>query len=296
MIIWDLVLDASKADAMTGTLILCADDFGYRAGVDDGILELVRLGHLSAVSCLVTGETIGRTAPRLAEYAADVDIGLHLALTELPPAKVAISKTGKPFIINDLIVAALMRRLNPRQVEQEVRAQVALFREIFNRPPDFIDGHQHVHVLPTVRNVVFSLFDDGTLNPARTSMRDCHESLGAIIGRGESVIKASVITALAWRHHVQGRRRGLQMNQSFRGIYDFDARTRYRARFKRFLTGRGERVLIMCHPGMDDAESAKDAIAAARRNEFDYFAGADLVPDIAAAGLELARFQGRPAG
>ncbi|WP_240489526.1 ChbG/HpnK family deacetylase [Legionella parisiensis] len=35
------------------TIILCADDFGLDPGVSAGILKLVRMGRLSAVSCMV---------------------------------------------------------------------------------------------------------------------------------------------------------------------------------------------------------------------------------------------------
>ena len=30
----------------------------------------------------------------------------------------------------------------------------ALFIEAFGRPPDFLDGHQHVHLLPQVRDAL----------------------------------------------------------------------------------------------------------------------------------------------
>ncbi len=39
-------------------------------------------------------------------------------------------------------------------VREELRAQLDAFEEVWGGPPDFIDGHQHVHVLPGVRTVV----------------------------------------------------------------------------------------------------------------------------------------------
>ena len=37
---------------------------------------------------------------------------------------------------------------------REVRAQFEAFADAFGRPPDFVDGHQHVHLFPQVREAV----------------------------------------------------------------------------------------------------------------------------------------------
>ena len=39
----------------------------------------------------------------------------------------------------------------------EVATQVEAFVTAFGRPPDFIDGHQHVHLFPQVRDAVLKV-------------------------------------------------------------------------------------------------------------------------------------------
>ena len=50
------------------------------------------------------------------------------------------------------MAAALLHRFKPDVLEDEIRSQLRMFVHCFDRAPDFIDGHQHVHLLPQVRN------------------------------------------------------------------------------------------------------------------------------------------------
>ena len=52
--------------------------------------------------------------------------------------------------------AAMLRRLKPQKIAVEVGAQIKAFAAAFGRLPDFIDGHQHVHVFPQVREAVIA--------------------------------------------------------------------------------------------------------------------------------------------
>ncbi|WP_158310100.1 ChbG/HpnK family deacetylase [Bordetella petrii] len=49
------------------------------SGIDAGILQLIKLDRLSAISCLVHGPTFVVNGRRLND--ADLDVGLHLNLT-----------------------------------------------------------------------------------------------------------------------------------------------------------------------------------------------------------------------
>ncbi|KAI3371852.1 hypothetical protein L3Q82_006683 [Scortum barcoo] len=52
------------------------------------------------------------------------------------------------------------RKINSAEVELELRAQVRLFRELMGHQPRHMDGHQHVHVLPEVREVFAQVLSD----------------------------------------------------------------------------------------------------------------------------------------
>jgi predicted glycoside hydrolase/deacetylase ChbG (UPF0249 family) len=272
-------------------LILCADDFGYHEGVDAGIVHLVELKRISAVGCLITGKTIRSSAAKLKRHGELIDVGLHIALTELPAAGAA-TLSSHSSNLNSLMRSAFFGTLNKAEVSSEIRSQIGLFHDVFGSAPAFVDGHQHVHLLPSVRDVVYSLFSDGTLNRERTAIRDCYEPLGAIFDRRVCVAKAAVISLLAWQNHAQSRQLGLKANDSFRGVYDFDTDRPYRERFLRFLAGRGAHPLIMCHPSAAVPQtSIADPIIAARIAEFAYFAGDEFERDLEAAGMSLSRYQ-----
>ena len=46
----------------------------------------------------------------------------------------------------------MLRRLDPEIIRAEVIMQIAAFRDLFGRAPDFVDGHQHVQLYPQVRD------------------------------------------------------------------------------------------------------------------------------------------------
>lgn len=281
-------MNAGVADARP--LILCADDFGYHEGVDEGILRLVEMKRLTAVGCLITGQTVRASAPRLGRHKEVADIGLHFALTELPAALAAHVSSRRPKLYS-LMGSAFLGTLDQAAIVEEIRCQIALFRDLFGFAPAFIDGHQHVHLLPTVCDAIHSLFSDGRLDPKQTALRDCFEPPAAILKRQECVAKATVVSLLAWRNHVKARQQGLATNDSFRGIYDFGTDRPYRDRFLHFLTGDGARPLVMCHPAASVSRmSFPDPIIAARLAEFSYIAGGNFEQDISAAGLTLSRF------
>ena len=79
-------------------MIICADDYGLREDIDRAILELCNRRRLTAVSCMVLFERCNAGAlKRLLAHEGNVDIGLHLCLTDeglplsLPPLENKLS-------------------------------------------------------------------------------------------------------------------------------------------------------------------------------------------------------------
>ena len=139
-------------------IIVCADDFGIAPGVSDAICGLIAAGRLSATSCMTALPhwTVGAASLQsvVAEFPADV--GLHLTLTDHPPLTRAsgLGEHGRLPPLARLLPRALMRGLNREAVLDELRAQLDAFEDAWGAPPDYIDGHQHVHILPIVREAV----------------------------------------------------------------------------------------------------------------------------------------------
>ncbi|WP_333824879.1 ChbG/HpnK family deacetylase [Pinisolibacter sp.] len=273
-------------------LVLCADDFGLGAEIDEAILALIEAERLTATGCMVAGAQFEADAPRLAALSDRADIGLHFALTELSPLgpMPAFAPDGRPQELGSVLARALTGRLVYAEIAAEIGRQIDRFREVFGRSPDFVDGHQHVHVLPTVRKALFAAFDEGRLDRRTTWVRDCHEPALAIVRRGIEVPKTLLVSVLSGGMARAAARRGVTVNDGFRGVTAFAADGSFGANFRSFLEGEGRRPLIMCHPAEPGAGGAPgDAIAAARHDEWTYFSGDTFPADLAAAGLRLVR-------
>ena len=131
-------------------VIVCGDDFGMNADIDEAMISLAGLGRMSAVSCLTLGPTFQANAARLAMR--DIDLGLHLNLTE---ALSDGAETMPP--LSRLIMRAYAGRLDAAWVDAQLERQFDAFEAAFGRMPDYVDGHQHVHQLPVVRQRLLAL-------------------------------------------------------------------------------------------------------------------------------------------
>jgi predicted glycoside hydrolase/deacetylase ChbG (UPF0249 family) len=87
-------------------------------------------------------------------------------------------------------------------------------------PPDHIDGHQHVHVLPGIRGAV--LTEVARRYPVHAPLlRDPSDRLNSILSRA-SAAKALTVAALAIGFSSAAHKRGLYTNDSFAGFSRFD--------------------------------------------------------------------------
>jgi predicted glycoside hydrolase/deacetylase ChbG (UPF0249 family) len=181
--------------------------------------------------------------------------------------------------------------LRPAEVRDELRRQWDAFAVALGRPPDFLDGHQHVHLLPGVRQVVLELLAESA--PAeRPYVRLCWEAPAQVLSRRIAVSKALFLSLLSTSLRREILRLGVAANDSFRGVHTFDATADYASLFPRFLTGTGLRPLIMCHPGFVDGRlRAVDSVTDHRQREYEYFASERFSADLRDSSCHLARFR-----
>jgi predicted glycoside hydrolase/deacetylase ChbG (UPF0249 family) len=84
--------------------------------------------------------------------------------------------------------------------------------------------------------------------------------------------KALLLDRLSRRFCRLAREAGVHTNPAFAGTYGFHSRADYRALFAKFLDGMPAGGLIMCHPGIVDAELARlDPVTDAREREYAFF-------------------------
>lgn len=246
---------------MSGRVVICADDFAMSPGVSRTIVELARAGKLNAISCMASSPRWRLDAALLRNLPPGVELGLHLVLTDQQPVidSADLAPDGRLPSAGLLARMAFAGRLPARAIEREVDAQFDLFERAVGRPPSFVDGHQHVHLLPGIRRIVIA----ATARRApRAWLRTCEDRLSRILQRPFR-IKVLVNALQSAGFHRQARRSGLRCNDSFAGLYDF--RASYDELFPRFLAARGQFHLVICHPG--DGAGIDDPIALARVRE-----------------------------
>ncbi len=270
---------SASTDSLQRRIVLCADDFGMRAGIDEGILELAQGGRLSAVSCLTQGPTLSQHTAALLQL--PVDIGLHLNFTE--------SLVDDQFCLPlaRLIAACYTRRLPAHRVASTIRDQFEAFETCFGRPPDFIDGHQHVHQLPVIREQLLASI--AQRYPGRGIwLRSTQAARSSAIGQAERW-KAQIIALLGAR----SMRRlttaaGLPMNRHLLGVYGFSASPeQYQTLFRSWLAEARDDDLLMCHPAR--SAHAGDPIGAQRVREFSVLSDRRFATWIEEHGLSVCR-------
>lgn len=135
-------------------LVVTGDDFGYCPRRNQGIVDCFQAGGISNVSLLVNASAAKEAADLAKRH--NIPIGLHANLSEgipvcqsLQQASTLINQHG--FFHGKMGFRQALERgqLSMKQVELELRAQVRLFRELTGHLPHHMDGHQHVHVLPS---------------------------------------------------------------------------------------------------------------------------------------------------
>ncbi|XP_072015583.1 carbohydrate deacetylase-like [Amphiura filiformis] len=145
-----------KPSAPRHRLIITADDFGYSAERDGGIIECFLDGAVTGVVLLVNGEAAEQACAIARKHG--IPVGLHLNLTEGYP----VYKNEHTSLINSdgflrgkfgFREALQDGKIDLCDVKKEIKAQIECFQTLMETQPTHADGHQHVQVLPGVREV-----------------------------------------------------------------------------------------------------------------------------------------------
>lgn len=251
------------------SIVLIADDFGLSPAVDVGIIELVACGRLSGFGCL-TQLPRWSNAVKALDLAqlkvGSIQIGLHLNLSQ---------GFGDAWHhpLPRLIAGAYAGLLPRDRIRESLRIQWDRFTQALGRPPDYVDGHQHVHQLPIVRDCLLEL-----LEMESTSL---WVRITSPVIAPKPAIKGWMIAHLgAEKLRQQALRQGVATNGNFGGIYGFDQTQKgYAELMQRWLKAANDGTVIMCHPGRAARISRDDPIAPARAHELG-FLGSEAFGDL----------------
>lgn len=239
------------------SVVLCADDFGLSEAVNNGILKLAKNRRLSAISCM-TAQPFWQDGSQYLKQLDGVAVGLHFDLTE----------NNSPYALLELMKKSVTRRLDVSLVRDLFLQQLDNFESTMGRAPDFIDGHQHVHQFPQVRNVILEAmaqhYPDVLKKPWLRLSRP-------LIMDHDAAFKALVLRLVSLGTQRDFQRYGFKCNSTFSGMYSLSPDASFSGLMMKWLQSCRSGVLMMCHPAVFDTFGGdSDPVAKARQCEFDF--------------------------
>lgn len=259
------------------SIAICVDDFGLHEGVNQAVLRLADQARISAVSCMVGAPAWVQGAPALRAFEARrLDVGLHLDLTERPLDQ----RLRRP--LAQWFALGTWGLVDRKAVGAEINAQLERFERVLGRAPAHVDGHQHVHQFPVIRELLVEVLMQryaGSLPWLRSTRRPPEArrlDKSWLIER----LGCNDLGTLAWTH-------GFAQNRSLLGVYDFRGTAHeYLARLAQWVEVAQSGDLLMCHPA--SAADVQDPILPARVREYGVLASDGLGDLLARQGVRIA--------
>jgi predicted glycoside hydrolase/deacetylase ChbG (UPF0249 family) len=274
-------------------IFICADDYGISPAVNRAIRDLIARRRINATSVMVVAPSFhrGEATALLDSAIPRAAVGLHLTLTApFGPLSHGFAplRCGTFLPLAATLHRAHLRLLKPELLTIELLRQFEAFNAAFGRAPDFVDGHQHVQLFPQIREALLRVTKDAAPN---AWVRQCGRIFLPARKRFADR-KALLLDALSRRFRRLARDLGVRSNPAFAGTYTFRRRADYSRLFRQFLDGMPDGGVIMCHPGVVDAELKRlDPLTDLREREYAFF-GEDSFPSLLAAhGVALARYR-----
>lgn len=141
-------------------LIVNADDFGLHSAVNESIIEGHCTGIITSTSLLAGGDAFTE-AVSMAKENPELGIGIHIALVGglrpiCDPSEVPslVTKDGVfPDTYLEFMKRIYMGKIHYDELRKEIQRQIVKIIES-GLTVTHIDGHQHMHILPTVLPIV----------------------------------------------------------------------------------------------------------------------------------------------
>lgn len=265
-------------EASIRQVIICADDFAVHKSASLGIVQLARVGRISATSVMVLSPHWAHDVALLQDVRGQIDVGLHLDWT----SDFAMA-AGHGLTLGQAMRRALLGGFDASRARAAVEQQLDLFEARWGAAPDYVDGHQHVQQFNGIRQALVQVLARRYAALPRKPYLRISKSVPFGLNVKPAIMGAMGANALE-KLAISG---GVTSAVALFGIYDFkgDA-ARYARLMQHWLRQVTPGSILMCHPAQ--AAQPGDPIGVARLQEFAYLMG----PAFAAA-LQQARV--RPA-
>ena len=159
----EFAMDVPLVSETRVRMIVNADDFGYFDEVSRGILDAAARGVVTATGVMANGPALERWVEQLKSLPA-FSVGVHLnatlgqPLTE--PMRKCLAASNGEFRAKGAFAASVLRGAVPvSTVVEEWRAQIRRCLQL-GLKLQFLNSHEHVHMLPNLYRKVRGLADE----------------------------------------------------------------------------------------------------------------------------------------
>ncbi|WP_222987603.1 ChbG/HpnK family deacetylase [Psittacicella hinzii] len=247
---------------------ICSSDFGLSPKINQATLELAKDNKINCASVLVDAPNLDYATIEEAvvlKHQGKLSLGLQLNFTELFSShqdKDLIRPAGKLFnpLYLHCFYAKGQNKKIVHKIYQEIERQFFLFEDLFDCWPDFIVGHEHVHMLPFFAKALRKFYAEHRLDQNKIWVASLNRvnKLNKTNLPGASKFK-NLILRLATK---KARSRSYSMRKELLGIYNKDVTSEQFQNLLSFWynkaqqynqsTGRG--AVILVHPSLEQEE------------------------------------------
>jgi hypothetical protein len=196
------------------------------------------------------------------------------------------TRNGTFVSLSEKMGRGMLRMLDRERLAIEIATQLKAFVTLFGQAPDFIDGHQHAHLAPQVRDALLQVAKEAA---PQAWVRQCGRA--ASLHNRLSEPKALVLDALSRKFRTLAAAQGVKTNPAFAGAYDFASASEadFARLFPGFLQHLPPYSVVMCHPGFVDAELERlDPLTTQREREYAFLAAEGFPALLRSHGVALA--------
>lgn len=188
-------------------IFIIADDLGLAPVINEGIFFAFKNGLINGASLIANGEAFDDAVRQCLEVQFS-NIGAHLVLVEERPiTQIKLPKNHRMFFIK--YVLGLIKK---DEIEKELEAQIhKILRS--GVKPQFINSHQHLHLLPRIMDITIFLAKKHGISYIRI-VKEPLSSKGGLFRKAQLIF----LNFLSWMAKKKINRAGLRCNDFFVGF------------------------------------------------------------------------------
>lgn len=226
-------------------LRIIADDLGLHKSVNDGIVYLLKNNKINGASLMPNGEAFEDAVKQCIDDRLP-NIGIHFNLVE---QKSLILGKQMPKDHRVFFVKYLLGLIKKDFIQRELKAQVQKVVKTGVKPT-FINGNQHLHLLPGIAGIVIKLAKEYDI----PYIRVVNEPVSLFSGHLFRKLQLVFLRFLSKLAKKKIKNAGLECNNFFVGFTNAGNMNESDIRFAKKLAEQYPDSIIElgCHPGYED--------------------------------------------